>query len=130
MYPYLVQMPYGGVGYNIFRDITKSPYNAKGDGTHDDTDAINRAISDGNRCGAGCNATSTKGAIIYFPPGKYLISKPIIQYYYTQFVGDPNSRATIIGSPTFDGIALIDSDVYIDGGNGAEWCRPFSSSNI
>ena len=41
--------------------------------------------------------------------------------YYTQFVGDPNSRPTLKGMENFTGIALVDTDVYIPGGNGAEW---------
>jgi hypothetical protein len=53
--------------------------------------------------------------------GTYLISTPIIQYYYTQFVGDANDRPTIKGTQDFIGIALVDTDVYIPGGNGSEW---------
>jgi hypothetical protein len=30
---------------------------------------INNAIKDGNRCGADCYSSSTKNAIVYFPPG-------------------------------------------------------------
>jgi glucan 1,3-beta-glucosidase len=41
--------------------------------------------------------------------------------YYTQFVGDPNNRPTLRGLPDFKGIALVDTDVYIPGGNGTEW---------
>lgn len=73
------------------------------------------------RCGARCNATSTRGAVIYFPPGEYLISKPIMQYYYTIFTGDPVRRPTIVGSSDFQGIALIDTDYYIPNADGSEW---------
>jgi glucan 1,3-beta-glucosidase len=103
----------------VFRDVTK--YGAKGDGKTDDWLAISYAIMDGSRCGENCNATSSKGAIVYFPPGTYLISKPIIQYYFTVFVGHPKKRAVIKGSKKFEGIALIDTDVYIENGNGANW---------
>ena len=50
-----------------------------------------------------------------------MVSTPIIQYYYSQFVGDVNDRPTIMGTANFTGIALIDNDVYIPGGNGNEW---------
>jgi hypothetical protein len=61
------------------------------------------------------------GAIVYFPPGTYAVSSPILQYYYTQFIGDPTDRPIIAGLASFSGIALIDTDVYIPGGNGSEW---------
>jgi hypothetical protein len=36
-------------------------------------------------------------------------------------IGDPTNKPTIKGLPTFQGIALIDTDVYIPGGNGSQW---------
>ncbi len=48
-------------------DITKPPYNAKGDGIHDDTDAIQRALTD--------NMGLHK--LLYFPEGTYLISNTL-----------------------------------------------------
>ena len=90
-----------------------------GDGTTDDTDAINSAISSGSRCGDGCNSSTVTPAIIYFPPGTYLVSSPIIQYYYTQFIGDAITIPTIKASSSFSGIAVIDSDPYLSGG--ANW---------
>jgi glucan 1,3-beta-glucosidase len=73
-----------------------------------------KAVTEGDRCGKDCDATSTKGAIIYFPPGKYLISQPIVQYYFTIFIGHPLKRPTIVGSKTFEGFSLIDTDAYYD----------------
>jgi glucan 1,3-beta-glucosidase len=97
----------------------------------DDTDAINRAISQMSltnqalRCGwlTKCGSTTTQGALVYFPVssslfnlmlknkyigqpdleqrGKYLIKKPIIHYYYTQLVGDAITKPTIVASPDF-----------------------------
>jgi hypothetical protein len=63
-------------------------YGAKGDGVTDDTAAINLAISDGGRCGANCGSSTIYPAVVYFPPGTYLVSSSIIQYYNTQFLGD------------------------------------------
>lgn len=119
------QMPLAPTGYQFFRDVTD--FGAVGDGVTDDTAAINRAMSyysmmDSTlRCGEDCGSTTVLGALVYFPPGNYLISTPLIMYYYTQMVGDPTDKPTIQGSSNFSGIALVDSDFYIPGGGGDEW---------
>ncbi|KAI9846892.1 MAG: hypothetical protein M1837_003504 [Sclerophora amabilis] len=87
------------------------------DGKTDDAAAINRAITDGNRCGLGCDSTTITPALIYFPPGTYVVSEPIVQLYYTQFVGDAITLPTIKASPSFAGIGVIDSDPYVNGVN-------------
>ena len=70
-------MPFAPSGYKFYRDVRE--YGAVGDGITDDTAAINRAVSDGNRCGEACGSTSALGALVYFPPGTYLVTTPIIQ---------------------------------------------------
>ncbi|HWI55982.1 MAG TPA: glycosyl hydrolase family 28-related protein, partial [Bacillota bacterium] len=47
-------------------DVTAAPYGAKGDGVTDDTQAIQKAITDNMR-----------GAILYFPNGTYLVSSTL-----------------------------------------------------
>jgi glucan 1,3-beta-glucosidase len=96
--------------YKVYRNV--KDYGAKGDGSTDDTAAINQAVSDGSRCGYGCDSSTVVPALVYFPPGTYLVSKPIIQYYYTQFVGDAVSPPTLKASAAFTGMAVIDADPY------------------
>ncbi|KAJ6446770.1 40S ribosomal protein S7 [Purpureocillium lavendulum] len=102
--------------YKVFRSV--KDYGAKGDGSTDDTAAINSAITDGARCGQGCDSSTVKPAIVYFPPGTYVVSKPIVAYYYTQLIGDFNSVPTLKSTANFEGIAVIDSNPYNStGGN-------------
>jgi len=66
------RIPFGGPdndNYPVFRNV--KDYGAVGNGKVDDTAAINRAMTDGNRCGAKCGASSIKGAVVYFPAGKF-----------------------------------------------------------
>jgi glucan 1,3-beta-glucosidase len=90
-----------------------------GDGSTDDTAAINKAISSGGRCGKGCDSSTTTPALVYFPPGTYVVSKPIVQYYYTQIVGDAVDLPVIKAAASFAGMAVIDADPYED--NGDNW---------
>ncbi len=49
-------------------DVTKPPYEAKGDGRSDDTDAIQRALSD----------MMGRHKVLYFPEGTYLVSRTLL----------------------------------------------------
>lgn len=102
--------------YKVFRNV--KDYGAKGDGVNDDTAAINAAISAGGRCAPGsCQSTTTTPAIVYFPSGTYMISSSIIDYYYTQIIGNPNCLPTIKAFANFggSGFGLIDGDPYVNG---------------
>ncbi|KAI1143934.1 glycoside hydrolase family 55 protein [Hypoxylon sp. FL0543] len=102
---------YAEPGYKVFRNVKE--YGAKGDGKTDDTEAINKAVQDGpGRCIDNCDSRTSTPALVYFPPGVYLVSKPIIQTYYTQFVGDANDVPTIKATANFDGMGVIDADPY------------------
>lgn len=57
--------PSGGGNLGIY-NVKDSPYSAVGDGTNDDTAEVQAAI---NAC-----QDSTRGGIVYFPPGVYAIS--------------------------------------------------------
>ncbi|KAK0671695.1 family 55 putative glycoside hydrolase [Cercophora samala] len=104
-------------GYKVFRNVRD--YGAKGDGITDDTAAINAAVSEGNRCGGyGCIGATVNPAVVYFPPGTYLITSPIVGLFYTQMIGDPTDMPIIKGASNFteNGRALLDADPYLSNG--------------
>ncbi|KAH7329285.1 LysM domain protein [Stachybotrys elegans] len=103
--------PYAQSGYKVWRNV--KDYGAKGDGRTDDTAAINKAISDGGRCGATCGSSTIRPATVYFPPGTYLVSSSIIQFYNTEFLGDPLQVPTILAAKSFVGLGVMTSDVYL-----------------
>ncbi|KAF7173027.1 hypothetical protein CNMCM5623_005136 [Aspergillus felis] len=88
--------PYAPAGYKVWRNVMD--YGAKGDGVTDDTEAINRAISDGGRCGAGCRSSTIFPAVL---------------------LGDPTNVPTILAASSFVGLGVITSDVYM--GETEEW---------
>lgn len=62
--------------------VSVKAYGAVGDGVADDTDAINRAISD--RYGTSWSRRNR----IYFPPGRYRVTSPILVRPYTYIFGN------------------------------------------
>ncbi|KAG6814279.1 hypothetical protein H0H92_013404 [Tricholoma furcatifolium] len=100
--------------YQVFRNV--KDFGAVGDGVTDDTAAIN-----------------VSPAVVFFPTGTYLVSSPIIAYYYTQLIGDAQNPPTLLASSSFSGMAVIvpsgtsineniaDADPYIAGGGGAQY---------
>ncbi|KAF9443873.1 glycoside hydrolase family 55 protein [Macrolepiota fuliginosa MF-IS2] len=107
-------------GYQVFRNV--KDFGARGDGVTDDTAAINAAIQAGNRCGGGnCGSSTITPAVVFFPKGTYLVSAPIVAYYYTQLIGDARSPPTLLASASFSGMAVIDADPYLPNGGGAQF---------
>ncbi|KAK6344349.1 hypothetical protein TWF696_007988 [Orbilia brochopaga] len=108
--------------YQVFRDVTDAKWATGGaarcvaDGKTDCTEAINNAMKAGKRCGEKCNGSTTKQAIIYFPPGKYLISSTIEIFFGTQMIGDAVDRPTIIASANFVGLGIFSVDHYVENG--------------
>lgn len=85
--------------------------NRLGDGFTDDTAAINPAISSGGRGAPGvCQSSTTSPANVYFPSGTYRVSSPIIDYYFTQIIGNPNNLPTIKATTNFSATAVIDGN--------------------
>ncbi len=85
----------------MYRNVKN--FGCVGDGHTDDTACINAAISSGDRCGANCGSSTIVPALIYFPSGRYLISSPIVMYYYSQLVGNVRELTTIVAAPEFKG---------------------------
>ncbi|RDI79929.1 hypothetical protein Vi05172_g9961 [Venturia inaequalis] len=95
--------------YDIFRNVKE--FGAKGDGKTDDTAAINLAISSGSRCEPGkCYGSTTTPATVYFPAGTYVVSDSIIDFYYTQIIGNPNCLPVIKASSNFTSRWVIDGN--------------------
>lgn len=74
------------------------------------------AMTDGKRCGVKCNGSTTKNAIVYFPPGTYLVSSSIPMPFGTQVIGDANNRPKLLASPAFVGLGVLSTDEYTGGG--------------
>lgn len=109
------QPAFGTPNYQVFRNVKE--FGAVGDGVADDTKAINDAVTLGNRCGQGCDSSTVTPALVYFPPGTYRVTAPIVAYYYTQLVGDAVSRPILKADAAFEGRAIIDANPYDDKGN-------------
>ncbi|KAH6843393.1 pectate lyase superfamily protein-domain-containing protein [Chaetomium sp. MPI-CAGE-AT-0009] len=109
--------PFSSPDYDVFRNV--KDYGAKGDGVSDDTDAINQAISEGKRCGPGCTGSTKTPGLVYFPPGTYMVSSPIVDFYYTQLVGNPGCMPVLKATSNFTGRWLLDANQY--GENGLSW---------
>jgi hypothetical protein len=48
-----------------------------------------------------------------FLPSKYLVSSPLVAYYYTQIIGDAKRPPILLASSGFTGIAVIGKLVAI-----------------
>lgn len=81
-----------GTSWKVFRNV--KDYGAIGDGNHDDTTAIQNAITDGNRASHPGGVTGTP-ALVYIPGGTYKISSSLWLTLQTSLVGNPNDMPVI-----------------------------------
>lgn len=115
-------VPFGNdPDYKIFRSMID--YGAKGDGVTDDTKAIRVAMNSGKRCGEKCNGSTTKSAIVYFPPGTYRVSSAIPMPLGTQVIGDASNPPTLLATPNFIGLGVLTASMYTGGGKDADKWR-------
>ena len=73
--------------YNSYKIVNVKDYGVKGDGSTDDTDAINACILQFANIGYVPDSTRKKGVIVYFPSGSYCVSDSIILYPFIHLLG-------------------------------------------
>lgn len=113
------RVPWGSdPSYTVFRNVRD--YGAVGDGITDDTEAIKFALLDGQRCAANCNGATTKNAIVYLPPGTYLISSAVPLPFGTQLIGDAVNRPVLRAATSFTGFGVVSVNEYTGGGTGTD----------
>lgn len=84
---WLIEDPNGAVS-NVLANVI---------GRKDSTKAIMDALLERKRCAEGCNGSTKRNAIVYFPPGTYLVSSTIEIPFGTQLIGDvsPSQAHTV-----------------------------------
>ncbi|KAF2024187.1 family 55 glycoside hydrolase [Setomelanomma holmii] len=90
--------------YTIFRNVLD--FGAVGDGKTDSTTAIQNAINSGSR-NSGTLGSTGQPAVVFFPPGTYLVSSPLQNYIGTVLMGDPIVRPSIKASAAFQGSTVV-----------------------
>lgn len=88
----------------VFRNV--KDFGAKGDGTTDDTAAIQKAINALSASGTGTRAAG-QAAVVYLPAGTYLVSSNIKNIQATMITGDPTKRPTIKASANFKDTVVL-----------------------
>jgi glucan 1,3-beta-glucosidase len=97
-----------GKSWTVFRNV--KDYGAKGDGTTDDTAAIQKAINTGDSTGtraSGQFGSTGQPAVVYFPAGTYLVKSTINSAIGTVIMGDPTNLPTIKAAAGFSGTYLL-----------------------
>ncbi len=102
-------------------DVTKPPYNAKGDGQTDDTDAIQRALYD----------VMGLRKVVYFPAGTFLISKTIQWSKKNSAGNDAWGFNFLQGQNALKTVLKLRDGTFTDAKNPQSmmWCGGFGSAD-
>ena len=102
-------------------DITKAPYSAKGDGTTDDTDAIQRALQD----------SMGQHKLLYFPSGTYLISRTLNWSKQNSAGKDAWGKNFLQGANAANTVIRLKDSTFTDATQPASlmWCGGFGSAD-
>lgn len=102
-------------------DVTKSPYSAKGDGIADDTAAIQQALTD----------MMGQHKMLYFPPGTYLISKPLLWSKKNSAGREAWGKNYLQGARASKSIIKLKNHTFTDSKNpqALMWCGGFGSAD-
>lgn len=98
-----------GSSWVVYRNV-KTQFGAKGDGSTDDTAAIQNAINTGNSIASRTsNSWGTTGqpAVVYLPSGTYVLSSPLQLYVGTVIMGNPLDPPVLKASAGFSGEYII-----------------------
>ena len=92
--------------YPVYRNVKS--YGAVGDGSTDDTNALQNAINDDGQGGSRYqNEVSTRPAEVFVPGGTYRLTRQLDMRLNTILIGDPNDLPTFKASSDFQGSTLI-----------------------
>ncbi len=96
--------------------VSVKAFGAIGDGLADDTDAIQRAIDSLYLNGTGHSADEAQRAILYFPPGVYIVSDTIHLPPYATLLGSGKTNTIIrsLDASVFDTVTSLSTPGLYD----------------
>ena len=89
--------------------MQNSPFGARGDGTGDQTAAIQKALDDNGQGGSRSGGPlSAQPAHVFIPSGTYQLGSKLTLRKGTIVMGDPNNPPILKAAPGFGGAVLVD----------------------